>query len=135
MAQQGNLRNRRSHSLAREQEITTKFLCLAYGDDKKWNTLSKSKQEALRAQDDVLRSKGNVVAAVQTATTLRFTDGNVRTIDGPLGQSKIPLAGFYILHVKDIDEVIGLLSKTPCAYAGAIEVRPIEEHEFGGHHT
>ena len=89
--------------------------------------LSKNTQKEPRYQDDVLRSKGNVVAAVQPATTLWLTNENVRTIDGPLGQSHIPLAGFYILEAKDIDEVIGLLSKTPCAYAGAAEIRPIEE--------
>ena len=88
--------------------------------------LSKNTQKEPRYQDDVIRSKGNVVATFQPAKTLWLTNGNVQTIDGPLGQSHIPLAGFCILEVKDIDEVIGLLSKTPCAYAGAVEIRPIK---------
>jgi hypothetical protein len=33
-----------------------KYLCLAYGDEKDWNVLTKKEQEALLAQDDVLRT-------------------------------------------------------------------------------
>ncbi len=51
----------------------------------------------------------------------------MRTINGPLGLLQILRAGFRILDAKDIDEVIGLLSKKPRAHAGAFEIRPIEE--------
>ena len=108
------------------REIGRPFLCARTGDDEKWNSLSKSAQKELRDQDDFLRSKGNAAAAFQPAMTLWLTHGNVRTINGPLGLLKILLAGFYILDAKDIDEVIGLLSKKPCAHAGAAEIRLIE---------
>ena len=104
-----------------------KFLCLAYGDEKQWNALSKSKQNALRAQDKVLRMNGHLVAEVQSATTVRFVDGKVLTAVGPFAQTKGKLAGFYLIEAKDLDEVIRLVSKTPCAQVGAFEVRPIEE--------
>ena len=102
-----------------------KFLCLAYGDEGKWSALPRSTQEALRAQDDVLRSRGDLVAEVLAPTTVRFAGGDAQAGDGPFGQSPLPLAGFYVLEARDIDEAIGLLSKTPCAHAGAYELRPL----------
>ena len=102
-----------------------KFLCLAYGDEKKWLALPKSTQEALRAQDDLLRSRGDLVAEVQAPTTVRFAGGHAQASDGAFGQAPLPLAGFYVIEARDMDEVIGLLSKTPCAHAGAYELRPL----------
>jgi hypothetical protein len=102
-----------------------KFLCLAYGDEKKWLALPKSTQEALRAQDDLLRSRGDLVAEVLAPTTVRFVGGHAQTVDRPFGQAPLQLAGFYVLEARDIDEAIELLSKTPCAHAGAYELRPL----------
>jgi hypothetical protein len=104
-----------------------KFLCLAYGDEKDWNVLSKTEQDALLAQDEVLRKRGAVVAAVQpTVTTVRAWDGTPTMTDGAFADSNAPLAGFCIIEAADLDEVIKLIKDTPCARAkGAIEVRPI----------
>jgi hypothetical protein len=69
-----------------------KYLVLAYGDEKDWNALSKSEQKALLAQDEVLRSRGDVVAAVQpTVTTVRAWDGIPTTTDGAFADSKAPV--------------------------------------------
>jgi hypothetical protein len=32
-----------------------KFLCLAYGDEKDWNVLTKKEQDEMLAQDEVVR--------------------------------------------------------------------------------
>jgi hypothetical protein len=102
-----------------------KFLCLAYGDERKWNALPRGTQEALRAQDDLLRSRGDLVAEVLAPTTVRFANGRAQTVDGPFGQTPLPLAGFYVIEARDIDEAIELLSQTPCAHVGAYELRPL----------
>jgi hypothetical protein len=44
-----------------------KFLCLAYGSEKDWNSLNKSEQDTLLAQDEVLRKRGTLMAAVRTS--------------------------------------------------------------------
>ena len=100
-----------------------KFLCLAYGDEGKWNTLPESIRDALLAQDDLLRSRGDLVAEVLAPTTVRFAGGHAQASDGSFGQAPLPLAGFYVIEAGDVDEAIGLLSKTPCAHAGAYELR------------
>jgi hypothetical protein len=104
-----------------------KYLCLAYGDEKDWNVLTKKEQDEMLAQDEVVRKRGALMAAVQTTTTtVRAWDGKPITTDGAFADSKAPLAGFSIIEAADLDEVIRLVAGTPCARAkGAIEIRPI----------
>jgi len=104
-----------------------KYLCLAYGDEKDWKALTKGEQDALLAQDEVLRKRGALMAAVEPrATTVRAWDGTPTITDGAFADSSAPLAGFYIIEAADLSEAIQLVAGTPCARAkGAIEVRPI----------
>ena len=104
-----------------------KYLCLAYGDEAAWNALTKKEQDALLAQDEVLRTRGDLVVAVHNeATVMRAWEGKPSSTDGPFAHSNLPLAGFGIIEAKDLNEAIALLAGTPCARAkGAIEIRPI----------
>jgi hypothetical protein len=104
-----------------------KFLCLAYGDEKDWHALTKEEQDSVLAQDEMLRQRGVLMAAVRTAvTTVRAWDGKPTTTDAAFAESRAPLAGFSIIEAADLDEVIQLVAGTPCARAkGAIEIRPI----------
>ena len=68
-----------------------KFLCLAYGDAKDWNALSKEKQDELLEQDEVLRKKGTLMAAVQTkVATVSAWDGNPNVTEGAFAVSNVP---------------------------------------------
>jgi len=104
-----------------------KYLCLAYGSEKDWEVLSKEEQEALLAQDVVLRQRGDLVAAVAPmVTTVRAWDGTPKLTDGAFAHGSAPLAGFGIIEAASLDEVVRLVADTPCARAGgAIEIRPI----------
>jgi hypothetical protein len=104
-----------------------KFLCLAYGDEKDWNVLGKTEQEALLAQDEVLRQRGDTVAAVHpSAITVRAWDGTPVITEAPFAESRAALAGFSIIEAADLNEAIQLVANTPCARArGAVEIRPI----------
>lgn len=104
-----------------------KYLCLAYGDEKDWKALSKDEQDDLLAQDEALRKRGALVAALQgSVTTVKAWDGTPATTDGTFARSAAPLAGFCVIEAKDLNEVVQLVAGTPCARAkGAIEIRPI----------
>lgn len=106
-----------------------KYLCLAYGNEEDWDELGSLVQEGLLAQDEILRKRGDVVAAVdREATTVRAWDGVPETTNGSDENSDLPLAGFYIIEADDRDHAIHLVSQTPCARArGVIEVREIAE--------
>jgi hypothetical protein len=109
------------------QERPMKYLCLAYGDEKDWKALTKDEQNALLSHDEVLRQRGDLVAAVQgTVTTVQAWDGTPVTSAGGIAHSALPLAGFGIIEARDLEEVVELIRRTPCARAkGVIEVRPI----------
>jgi hypothetical protein len=105
-----------------------KFLCLAFGDGKDWNALTPAEQDKLAEQDQIIRDRGALMAAVETTvTTVRAWNGQPPTVTpGPSAQLSAPLAGFSVIEAANLEEVIQLVAKTPCAYAkGAIEIRPI----------
>ena len=104
-----------------------KYLCLAYGDEKDWLTLTPEQQDEYLAADEALRKRGALVAAVATTvTTVRAWDGRPAVSDGSANHLAQPLAGFSIIEAADLDEAIRLVAGTPCARAkGSIEIRPI----------
>lgn len=105
-----------------------KFLVLAYGAGEDWNELTAEQQRELLAQDDTLRARGDLVAAVGTAITLRTWDRDAPVVDGAFTRSPLPLAGFGVIDAEDLQEAISLVANTPCAVAkGAVELRPLLE--------
>ncbi len=104
-----------------------KYLVLAYGHERDWQALSKREQDELLAQDQVLRDRGDLVAALEgPATTVRAWDGSPLASEGPFGVAPLPLAGFGIIEAADLEEAVRLVAGTPCAQArGAVELRPV----------
>jgi hypothetical protein len=104
-----------------------KFLCLAYGDEAGWNSLSEEEKRQVLAQDAVIRSRGNLMSAVQrTVTAVKNWDQNLEVKNEPFARNELPLAGFSVIEAKNVEEVINLVSNTPCARArGVIEIRPL----------
>jgi len=104
-----------------------KFLFLAYGDAKDWNALIKKEENDLLAQDEVVRKRGALMAAVQTnMVTVTAWDGKSKATNCAFADSTVPLAGFSVIDAANVDEVVELVAGTPCARAkGAIEIRPI----------
>lgn len=104
-----------------------KFLCLAYGDEEGWKSLTDSEKEEALAQDAVIRERGNLMSAVQTkVTSVKNWDRNLEVAAEPCFQHDLPLAGFSVIEAESIDEVVKLVSNTPCARAkGVIEIRPL----------
>ena len=104
-----------------------KFLCLAYGAENDWKALTRDEQDTLLAQDEVLRKRGALMAAVEPAvTTVRAWDGEPEVATEAFARSDVPLAGFSVIEAENIDQAVMLVAGTPCARAkGAIEIRPI----------
>ena len=113
-----------------------KYLCLAYGNERDWERLPKEQQDELLAQDEVLRQRGDIVAAVATtATTVRAWDGTPTATSETFAHTKAPLAGFSIIEAPDLEEAVRLVADTPCARAkGAVELRPIDQINDRGQH-
>lgn len=67
-----------------------------------WNELSNTVRNGLLAQDEILRKRGDVVAAVEEdAATVRVENGTPEVEGGSLAASDLPLAGFYIIEARN----------------------------------
>jgi hypothetical protein len=73
--------------------------------------------------------RGDELDGSVTATTVRVRDGNATLTDGPFIETKEQLGGYYIIDVPNLDEAIRWAARIPGARIGAIEVRPIIEHD------
>jgi hypothetical protein len=116
-----------------------KYLCLIYDEEKKWQTMSREDGEALMQEyftftKDIQQSGhylgGNDLQPVKSATTVRVRNGRMSTTDGPFAETKEQLGGYYLIEAKDLNEAIQVAARIPSAKLGAIEVRPIQEHNI-----
>jgi hypothetical protein len=116
--------------------MVMKYVCLGYIDEKHWEAISQSEQEALMdacfAYDDELRKKGHfgggeALQSARYATTLRHKNGTLSISDGPYAETKEQLGGILFLEAKDLDEAIQLMSKHPGVKAGPFEIRPADD--------
>ena len=116
-----------------------KYLCLIYDEEKKLHGMSKSEMDALMGEyfsftTDLRKSGqylgGNDLQPVASATTVRVRNGKVSTTDGPFAETKEQLGGYYLIEAKDLNEAIQVASRIPSAKLGAIEVRPVQEHNI-----
>jgi hypothetical protein len=74
-----------------------------------------------------VRIRGQALAPVRDATTIRVRGGEVVVADGPFAEAKEQIAGFDILECADLDEAMEVAAKHPVARFGAVELRPFRE--------
>ena len=113
-----------------------KYICLAYEEESKLNSLTKREWDALRNETmtyvDELRRRGTLITAeplqsVNNATTVRVRYGKLSVIDGPFAETKEQLGGYYLIEARDLNEAVQVAARIPGARYGCIEVRPIRE--------
>jgi hypothetical protein len=62
-----------------------------------------------------------------TATTVRVTNGEVVTTDGPFAETKEQLGGFWVIEAADLDAALAWAAKGAAACQGPVEVRPFQD--------
>lgn len=85
----------------------------------KWWTYTNDLQEA------GVMVAGEALRPSETATTVRVREGDVVTSDGPFAETKEVLGGYYVIDVDSLDEAIEWAGRSPAAFYGSMEVRPI----------
>jgi len=117
-----------------------KYLCLAYYDEKKFETLTPADMAAIekecRPLDDDLQRTGQLLevgslAATKDSVSLRPRGGTVSVTDGPYAETKEQLGSYFLIEARDLNEAIKVASKHPAARLNehlgwGIEIRPIE---------
>lgn len=110
-----------------------KYMLLIYGDERVWSSLSQEDMqkiyEAHRAYGEAMAKAGVMVDGaelkpVATATSVRFTGGRPRTVDGPFAETKEQLAGYYVIDVDHLDQAIEWAERMPGMTDGTVEIRP-----------
>ncbi len=61
-----------------------------------------------------------------TATTVRVTNGEVLTTDGPFAETKEQLGGFWVIEAPDLDAALAWAGKASAACKAPVEVRPFQ---------
>lgn len=114
-----------------------KYLCLAYGDQQKFERLSKEQLAALfercQAYDAEMKATGQYLQAMSLgwdAVTLRPAGGKPIVSDGPFIETKETVGGLVVIEARDLNDAIRVASMHPAARMGedlgwAVEVRPI----------
>ncbi len=113
-----------------------KFLCLSYGDEKKFDLMSESERETFVkecfAYDNVLRKDGHflrleALQSARSAKTLRHRNGKVSMTDGPYADTREQLGGILLLDTDDLNHAAELMSKHPGFRVAVFEIRPLDE--------
>jgi hypothetical protein len=82
--------------------------------------------EELTASGELIVSEALADPSVATRVTVR--EGSTVTTDGPFGEVKEFLAGFYLVECDSFERALEWASKMPEAPFGQIEVRPIMDY-------
>jgi len=111
-----------------------KFVCLGYGDEKRWDSMSESQREDMieecLAYDEILQTEGHwtgsgeALQGGRAARTLRRQGDKTIVTDGPYAETRELLGGFGVLEARDLNHAIELMSKHPGVKAGPFEIRP-----------
>ena len=65
---------------------------------------------------------------METATTVRFADGETLVTDGPFADTKEVFGGYYVFEADDLDAATAIAARIPAVrLGGSVEVRPIVE--------
>jgi hypothetical protein len=114
-------------------EVNMKYALLIYPKPDSLDAVSESEAAAITAQYMALREEDGFIdgAALQDShatTTVRVSDGEALTTDGPFAETKEVMAGYYIFEADDLDRALELAARIPAArMGGAVEVRPLVE--------
>jgi hypothetical protein len=63
----------------------------------------------------------------ETATTVRFKEGQTLVTDGPYAETKEQLGGFWVIQAEDLDAALSLAEQAAAACEGDVEVRPFQD--------
>ena len=118
-----------------------KYLVLAYGNEAKFNELTKAELaqlvEKCMAYDAELKATGRLVGGGGLgwgSKSMRLHSGKLTVTDGPFVDTKEVVGGLIIIEADDFDDAVRIASLHPAARKGeelgwGIELRPFEHCE------
>ena len=113
-----------------------KYMLLIYDNPANWEDVTEEQMKGLYAEYGAVSQNpatlsGSQLKPVETAKTVRITNGETLVTDGPFAETKEQLGGYYLIDAESLDEAIEWAGKIPFARAGTIEIRPVDHVEAG----
>jgi hypothetical protein len=95
-----------------------RVMLMIKGDPEPGATPSEELLTAMGRYNDELKEAGVLLdlAALHPSgegKRVRFSEGNRSVVDGPFGEAKEPIAGYWILDVKSMDEAVDWANRIP----------------------
>ena len=122
------------------EEDIMEFVLLIYQgstplpDTPEWASLSSDEQKAVYADYAALNGQAGLTPGLplglpEAAKTVRVADGQAVVDDGPYGDNKSAVGGYFVLEADDIDAAVAVASRVPAArLGGGIEIRPVARY-------
>jgi hypothetical protein len=113
-----------------------KYMLLVHHDEEVFAKFSETKQRQMLEESvqltHQLHADGKYLSAAplhqaSTAAIVRVRDGKSSVTDGPFIETREQIAGYFLIHAKDLDDAIGIATRVPGARIGTVEVRPVKE--------
>ena len=113
-----------------------KYLLLVHHDEEAFGKFSEATRQEMLAESvqltHQLHANGQYLHAsplhpTSTAARVRVRDGRRFVTDGPFVETHEQIAGYFLIHAKDLDEAIDVASRIPGARIGTVEVRLVRE--------
>lgn len=109
-----------------------KYALLVYSEPGT-HDLPEDEMATVLGEYEALRDEPGYIASAQlhppeTATTIRRSNGQTLTTDGPFADTKEVFGGYYLFDVDNVDAALSVAERIPAVrLGGTVEVRPIVE--------
>lgn len=113
-----------------------KFMLLVHHNEEAFEKMEQEKRQQLLAESIELtrhlHAAGQYVHAsplqpAATSVMVRMREGKPLVTDGPFIETREQIAGYFLIHARNLSEAIGIASRVPGARIGTVEVRPLIE--------
>ncbi|HSV24046.1 MAG TPA: YciI family protein [Xanthobacteraceae bacterium] len=113
-----------------------KYMLLVHHDEAAFGKFSETKRQQMLEESvqltHQLHADGKYLSASplhgpSTAAIVRVRDGKRFVTDGPFVETREQIAGYFLIHAKDLDDAVSIAARVPGARIGTVEVRPVKE--------
>jgi hypothetical protein len=110
-----------------------RYALLIFEKPGSYDGLSDDERSAISAEYMEIAGDSRIVGGaqlrpVETATTVRQSDGELLTTDGPFADTKEVFGGWFEFEADDVDAALEVAGRIPATrMGGSVEVRPIVE--------
>jgi len=113
-----------------------KFMLIEHHDEEAFEKMDKETQSQLLTESieltHQLQATGQYVHAsplqpAATAVMVRVREGKPLVTDGPFIETREQIAGYFLIHARNLNDAISIAIRVPGARIGTVEVRPLIE--------